>query len=183
MRILLFRHATRKRGDPGSDEYIEKRLPLDTAGEEQAKRQGDELIRRGIKPAAYFTSCFAHAKQTGEILCNMVGGDPPAKVVELCALTPHYQGPRESRGTWQGISMLQTIIRELELTGNDLNKLDVVVFVMHQPRLQQLLASMTSQSESKFKVDYSEGVFLRADSLDDFSKGKGQEDGPRLSLQ
>ena len=146
MRILILRHATRKRGNPSTDEYIEKSLPLDTAGEDQARRQGKELIRRGIKPAAYFTSCFAHAKQTGEILRDTVGGDPPAKVVELCALTPHYQGPRESRGTWQGIGImqtiiraltsrgtwqgihiLQTIIRELELTGNDLNKLDVVV--------------------------------------------------------
>lgn len=184
MKIILLRHATRKRGDREEEEYLEKRFLLDSTGEEEARKQGQELARRGIKPAVYFTSCFAHAKQTGEILRDTVGGYPLAKVVELCTLTPHYQGPRKWQGNWQGIQILEAIIRESELTGNDLRKLDAVAFILHQPRLTQLLASMTSQGESRFvDLGYSEGVCLNADLLDAFLQGKGKEDGLSLCRQ
>jgi len=176
MKIIVLRHATRVRDNSVSGEYLEKHLPLDTSGEREAKKLGIELARRGIKPAVFFTSCFAHAKQTGDILRDTLGGNPPAMVVELCTLTPHYQGPREWRGeAWQGVRIPKAIIREAELTVNDLRDLDVVAFILHQPRLKQLLASMTSREESEFGFHYSEGVCLTADSLDAFLQGNGQE--------
>ena len=177
MKIIVLRHATRQRKDRVSDEFIEKSFPLDPIGKCEARERGADLAGRGIKPAVYFTSCFAHARETGEILRDTVGGNPAAKVVELCTLTPHYQGPRELRGKWQGIQILQAIDRESKLTGNDLGEITVVGFVLHQPGLQQLVASMTSEEESRFEnIAYSEGVCLRADSLDVFLEGKGEVD-------
>lgn len=90
MKIIVLRHATRVRDNSVSGEYLEKHLLLDTTGEREAKKLGTELARRGIQPTVFFTSCFAHAKQTGDILRDTLGGNPPAKVVELCTLTPHY---------------------------------------------------------------------------------------------
>jgi phosphohistidine phosphatase SixA len=187
MKIIVLRHATRKRDDPVRDEYLEKHLPLDPIGEEETRQLGLELARRGIKPAIYFTSCFAHARQTAEILRDIVNGSSTAKVVELCTLTPHYQGPRELRQKgekWQGLQMLGDIIRESESMISDLRELEVLAFILHWPRLEQLLASMTSKDESCFyNVGYSEGICLKAESLDDLLQGKAEKDGPRFGRQ
>lgn len=183
MLIVLLRHGKRIKYDDDSmkDEYLEKCLLLDRSGEKDAARRGKELASRKIIPVAYFTSCFAHARQTGEILRDTIGGDPPAKVVDLCTLTPHFQGPRAWRGRWQGTQILEAIIQESESTGNDLRELAVTTFILHQPRLQQLLASMTSQEELSFSdIGYSEGVCLKADSLDVFLKGGAVQEGTRL---
>jgi len=97
MIFVLFRHATRVRGDMATDEYLELSQPLSAAGEEEARQQGEELLRRGLKPTATFTSRFAHARQTAELLCTTARLEAPT-IIELCTLTPHYQGPREWRG-------------------------------------------------------------------------------------
>ena len=52
---------------------------------------------------------------------------------------------------------------------------------MHFPRLAQLLAGMTSESESRFTLGCSEGVCVEAESFDAFLRGEGKEIGPRLS--
>ena len=184
MTIIVLRHATRKRDDdPATEEYCEKNLPLDTIGQTEARELGAQLAERGLRPAVYFTSCFAHAKETGEILRETVARQPAAKVVQLCALTPHYQGPREWRCSkeWKGVRILATIDNESRATGNDLRTFDVVAFVMHFPRLAQLLGGMTSESESQFTLSCSEGVCVEAESFDAFLRGEGKEVGPRFS--
>lgn len=184
MKIIVLRHATRKRDSLDRDEYLEKLLPLDPTGREEARQLGEELARRGIKPEVYFTSCFVHAQQTAEILRDTVDRSATAPIVELCTLTPHYQGPKEWRCKWEGVHILKAIIREAELKVSNLRELEVVAFILHKPRLQQLLESMTSQDESRFDgIRYSEGVCLKAESLNGFLQGKGEEDDLRFCRQ
>lgn len=181
MKIVLLRHASRTRGDPASDEYFEKWQPLTPDGEAESRARGEELLRRRIRPAMYFTSCFAHARQTGTILRDAIGGDPPPRVEELCTLTPHYQGPRQWRGQWHGSQLLEAIVHEAAAIGAGLEQFEVVAFILHQPRLQQLAASMASQDESRFRdLEYSEGVCLYAESLQAFLNGQGTQDGTVL---
>ena len=185
MKMIVLRHGTRKRDDdPAVEGYDEKNLPLDAGGRAATKQLAAGLVARGLRPAVYFTSCFAHGKETAEILREIMGGDPPARVVTLCALTPHYQGPKawRCREEWKGVRILETIGHEARATGNDLRALDVVAFVMHQPRLLQLLAGVTSESESRYvKIGYSEGVCVEAESFDAFLRGEGKEVSLRLT--
>jgi hypothetical protein len=176
VKVVMLRHATRKREqDAESDEYMEKNLPLDSVGEMEARARAVNLSTMGINPDVYFTSCFAHARQTGEILRDTINTRASADVVELCTLTPHYQGPRKYRGNWRGVHMLETIEQEARFRGKDLRKVYAPVFILHQPRLQQLLAIMTSQDESAFSsTKYSDGVCVRADSLDSLFRGQGE---------
>ena len=185
MQIILLRHATRI-GTDGADKY----LGLDAKGEAEAVERGRELFKREIKPGAYFTSWFAHAKQTADLLRNTLnalqgaGSDSSrnAKIVELCTLTPQFPGSASWAGPqkWAGIEILEWIRSEAEQTGNDLRKLEVAVFVMHEPRLRQLLAGMTSEGESGLSFGFSEGVCLIAESLNGFLAGKGRRNGPPL---
>jgi hypothetical protein len=85
---------------------------------------------------------------------------------------------------WHGNRLLQAIGREAQALGNDLQQYEVVMFVMHQPRLQQLAASVTSQDESRFRgIEYGEGVCLRADSVQAMLDGTGTEEGPFIRLR
>jgi phosphohistidine phosphatase SixA len=177
MKIILLRHATRARGDS----LAEKRLPLTPVGEAESRARAEELLKRGLRPELYYTSCFAHARQTGEILRDAVGGDPPARLEELCTLTPHYQGPRPQIEPWRSRQLLEAIAHEAAAIGAGLDQFDVVAFVLHRPRLQQLAASMASRDESRFDgLEYSEGVCLSAVSLQGFLDGRGTQDGTML---
>jgi phosphohistidine phosphatase SixA len=181
MRIIVLRHAERERGDPASEEFREKHFPLSAAGVKQAEALGGELTRRGFRPSAYFTSCFLHAKQTGQILRDTAKGDPSAGVIELCTLTPHFQGPREFRTKpqqWSGTEILRAVVRESKLAGYDLDQLDTVVLIMHKPRLERLLAGMTSRDQSQFRdIEYAGGVALKPSDLALLLQGAGEEDG------
>jgi hypothetical protein len=148
------------------------------------------LAGQVIRPTVYFTSCFAHAKQTGEILrdtideilTDTIGEIPDAQVVELCTLTPHFQGPRGLRGNWHGVHILKEIIREAELKVDNLRDLEFITLILHKPRVAQLLAAVTSQDISRFEhLAYLQGVCVNAVSLDALFQGKGEED-PAFSL-
>jgi len=173
--LIMLRHATREPcTDPDANKYyLDRNLPLNAAGEAEAKLRALDMVQQGIKPAVYLTSCFVHARQTGEIMRDTIDLDPPASVVELLTLTPYFQGPRRSRGNWQGSHMLESISEESRLTGNDLRRLNTVAFILHQPRLDQLLEAMNlhSQLPSNNIIDYSEGIICRADSLDGLLRG------------
>ena len=158
MKIILIRHASGER-DPNPD----KDLPISPDGEKEARELGDRMVSLGFKPTLYLTSRYKHAKQTGEILRDQVGGSPPASVVGVGTLTPHEPYDFEE------------IIRESEQTGHDLSKLELVAFVLHHPRLNQLLMRLTSQPAPPVVPKYSEAVCLTADSLGDFLKGKAKE--------
>jgi hypothetical protein len=70
--------------------------------------------------------------------------------------------------------MLEAITQESNFKRKDLRELDTVAFILHQPRLQQLLATMTSQGESHFGgIKYSEGFCIRAGSIEGFLGGQG----------
>jgi len=160
MKIILIRHASRER-DPNRDK--DKDLPLTPDGEKEARELGEKMASLGLKPTLYLTSRYEHAKQTGELLRDQVGGNPPATVVAIGTLTPHE--PYDFEG----------IIRESEQNGHDLSKLELVAFVLHHPRLNQLVARLTSQPISPGAPKYSEALCLTADSLGEFLKGKGRE--------
>jgi hypothetical protein len=187
--IILLRHADRIR--KANEEFIEKLLPLNPDGRKESENRGTELNKLGIKPTAYFTSCFVHAKQTGEILRDTMGGRSPAEVVELLTLAPHYKGPRawqdrrekeRTEAAWLPV-ILEAIDLESQLKGYNLRNLNVVAFVLHVPRLQQLIKGMTAQtarppffdnkSFEKF-FEYSEGIHLTAASFDDLLRGRGE---------
>src|SRR5437667_10548038 len=94
--LIVARHAVRERRERNLDEHGEKHLPLSDAGIQQARELGSLLAAGGWNPAAYYTSCFAHARQTAAIVRDVLG-NCAAAILELCSLTPHYQGPREFR--------------------------------------------------------------------------------------
>jgi len=161
MKIILIRHASRVR-DPNSND--DKDLQLTSDGVSEARELGDKMVSLGLRPTLFLTSCHAHAKQTGEILRDQVAGDHSAPVVAIRSLTPNEPYDFEE------------IIRESGQNKYDLSKLDLVAFVLHHPRLNQLLERLTSQSVSRGKPDYSEAVCLTADSLGEFLQGKGYEE-------
>jgi hypothetical protein len=73
-------------------------------------------------------------------------------------------------------------VRESELMIKGLGDLEAMAFILHRPRLGQLLAAMTSQAETRFDdIGYSGGVILTVDSLEALLQGKGVEDGPWLT--
>jgi broad specificity phosphatase PhoE len=97
MTIVVIRHAERERREVESDdEFCEKNLQLSKSGVQQAKELGRRLATLGCNPAVYYTSCFAHARQTAAIVREVLE-NVSSDIVELCTLTPHYQGPREWR--------------------------------------------------------------------------------------
>ncbi|MBV8417264.1 MAG: histidine phosphatase family protein [Verrucomicrobia bacterium] len=187
--IILLRHADRIR--KANEEFIEKLLPLNPDGRKESENRGTDLNNLGIKPTVYFTSCFVHAKQTGEILRDTMGGSPPAEVVELLTLAPRYQGPRawldrpekeRTEAAWLPV-ILEAIDHESQLKGYNLRNLNVVTFVLHVPRLQQLIRGMTAQTARPPFFDLesfdnffgcSEGIHLTAASFDDLLRGRGE---------
>ena len=154
MKIILLRHATRERDQARDDEE----LPLNDDGKDEALTLREKLGGMGLKPAVYLTSRHAHAKQTAEILA---GGT--AAVVAINTLTPHKE------------YTVEKIISESEQNGHDLSNVDQVAFVLHHPRLNQLVAMLTSQPESQMESEFAGGVCLEADSLADFINGQGKE--------
>lgn len=106
-----------------------------------------------------------------------VAGDASIQVAELCTLTPHFQGPQHWRGeNWKGVRLFAEIVRETQAVRKDFGKLSVVAFIMHQPRMREILGSMTGRNETEFEFKYSEGICLRADSLGAFLIGKSTEE-------
>lgn len=181
MRIVMMRHAKRQR-DPSEDSYMDKKLALNSGGEAQTRKLGAALLGRGIRPAAYFTSCFAHARQTGEILRETIRVDPIAPVVELCTLTPHYQGPAGSTGAlWHGVKMLESVIHEAHLAVKNLGSLETIAVITHWPRIGQLLAAMTKQTALEATlIPYAEGAVVGAASIESLLDQQGKIEVPVL---
>jgi phosphohistidine phosphatase SixA len=167
----------------GEDKYS----TLSSQGKREAAERGRDLFNRGINPEVYFTSWFVHAKQTANILQKTVGdlhkdrrdSHLNPKVVELCALTPQFPGPENWAGPqeWAGIKILEWIRSEALYTGNNLRTLEVVVFVLHTPRIMQLLAGMKRGKALRPEFDFSEGICLTAESFDEFLERRGKPDG------
>jgi phosphohistidine phosphatase SixA len=176
LQIVMLRHATRDRhNDPDYDEYLERTFPLNGSGKSEARKTAQQLLKIGISPTVYLTSCFEHARQTGEILRDTIELAPSAEIVELVTLTPYFQGPRKLRGNGRGSDMLVSIAQESRAIGKDLRRFNTIAFILHQPRLQQLIQVMTSQSEHQFyDIRYSEGIYLRSVSFEALFIGQGK---------
>jgi phosphohistidine phosphatase SixA len=184
MKIVLARHAAREQaGGP------DKLLPLTEAGRGESIALGQTLCNRCLQPEVIFCSWYAHALETAEAIaatCSSARLDAvnpaPTKVVELCTLTPQFPGSAvwALDKTWAGIPILEWITSEAEKTGNDLARLSVAVFVMHQPRMTQLLSSMTGGRVTRSSFAFAEGICVSAASIDLFLAGLGKQDGALL---
>src|SRR5919106_920827 len=147
MKIVLIRHASK---ESGPDLKEDSHLPLTPEGKRETCKLGNKLASLGLKPTVYLTSDHVHANQTGALLSAQMGGNSPAAVVPIGALTPHDPSP----------FTFEKIIRESEQTGHDLHVQETVAFVMHHPRLNQLLAALTSQPVSQAMPKYAEAICL-----------------------
>jgi phosphohistidine phosphatase SixA len=158
MKIILVRHAPRElNSDPTADPH----LPLSPEGRDKARDLGKSLLAKGLRPEAYLTSSYAHAKETGQIMSTQTRRRKRVPVISLDSLTPHHEF---------SLDMILSESLEKEV---DLGTLEVVVFVLHHPRLNQLVARMTKQPESEETPEYADGVCVTAASLEDIRNGLG----------
>jgi phosphohistidine phosphatase SixA len=187
MRIALIRHATREQNG-----NADKTLGLTSCGIAEAEDCGGALFERGFCPTVCFTSWYAHARQTAEIISSTIAQleanrctpKVAPSIVELCTLTPQFPGSASwleaswrEKEKWDNHTILDWIVSETKKTGYDLSETDAAVFVMHQPRMQQLLAEMTGKTIKISNTGFSEGICLQAPSLHEFVEGRGKQDG------
>jgi phosphohistidine phosphatase SixA len=171
MEILLINHATRRRHpNPDIDRQIDPDQPLLLEGEEEACQLADRLRGLPVVPTLYLTSRNLHARQTAEILCQRLGGDPRTQVVQIGALTPGH-----------ATEHFEQIIEQAEWLGQDLRQHDQVAVVGHYPRLNQLFARLTGQPEPPAPLDRGQEVCLTANCLEGFLAGEGNGEWPRTS--
>ena len=161
--LILINHAERvHEADPDRDRQIDRHLPLTSTGETQAQELGDRLRAAGIRPTLFLTSRNLHTKQTAEIVCRAVGGDPSVDVVEIDALTPFH--PTDS---------FEHVCDQARTAGHDPSLHAVVAIVGHHPRLNQLFAQLTWRTVAGNRLDYAQHVRVTAGLFDGFRTGKG----------
>ncbi len=184
MDLVLVRHGTRETGGAP-----DKLLPLTAQGRSESIALGQTLCRRDLRPDVVFCSWYAHARETAQLIAETCAAAPSvaapartAEVVEMCALTPQFPGSTAwaLERTWAGIPILQWIAGEATKTGNDLERLRVAVFVMHQPRLTQLLSGITGGTVTRSSFGFGDGICVRAASLDRLLAGQGEAHGALL---
>jgi phosphohistidine phosphatase SixA len=171
MHLIVLRHATRQKDvSPARDRLFERDAPLEEAGVREVERlAAEELATRELRPALYFTSEYAHARQTSKILRDALGGEPPLMLVALRTLAPDYQGPPEYQNRsedWTGARLAWSVLHEARECVPDLHRVGTVMFVLHYPRCAQFLRGLTSRAESEFPLDKAEGVLVRDVTLD-----------------
>ena len=157
MKIILIRHGSREYDGTSED----KDMPLSDGGKDEVRRLGTALARLDLKPEVYLTSHYRHAIETGNILTAQLSETSPARVLNLCALTP--KSPTET---------FEDLIDEARSAGIDLGTLKVVAVVGHEARLSQLLTRLTSTRARPF--NRAEVACLTADSFVDFLQGRGK---------
>jgi broad specificity phosphatase PhoE len=184
MKLIVIRHALRERLAQDFEEYCEKTLPLSEAGIHQAKELAGKLTTLGCNPAVYYTSCFVHARQTAAIIRGVLA-NASAEIVELCSLTPHYQGPREWRDSvrkWTGLEILKTVQMESECLRRGVRQFDTIAIILHKPRIEQLIAGITSEQEGRFRdLDYGSACLLQAPSFNALFQGRVEHTSIRLN--
>lgn len=175
MFIVALRHAERERKD-GEDSA----LPLTQAGRLQVEKRGLDLKKLKLIPDVCCTSKNRHAIETGELLIQNLCPNRSQLVFGLDALTPAYQGPSDIPShTWTGSKILNSVVTEVQSLNANLEKHEVVLLVLHAPRLQQLASGLIQdpQQQQALKsrdLAYSDGVVLEADSLQGFLNGEGR---------
>jgi phosphohistidine phosphatase SixA len=169
MEIILINHAERNRNpDQRRDRQIDRHQPLTPQGEKQAHELAERLRAGRLIPTLYLTSRNVHAKQTAEIVCAGLGGNPSIDIVEIDALTPFHSS-----------ESFQQITEQARSSGHDVTLHDVVAVVGHYPRLNQLFAQLTWRTVAEERLSHAQEVRLRADSFNEFHEGKGRGQWPK----
>jgi len=164
MVVILIRHARREDNSTVKDED----QALSAVGRQQALALAAVFDKRSLRPEVYFTSKHAHASETAAILAarTAVG----ANVTEMETLTPRRSPLPPS---WNGT--FTHMVDETKTAGYDLSKLNVIAFVLHFPRINQLLAVLTATGTSLNEPGFAEAIYVRADTFDALCAGKGEE--------
>ena len=124
MRVLLIRHGPWA-WQPATSEA---NFPLAPHSEALARTVRRAIRRTGLRPDAYLTSRWRHARDTAIIL---MGRDGDPALVDVIGLTPKTA---EGRFTWRGI------LDEAVAQGVHVTDASTLAFVGHEPRLRQLCA-------------------------------------------
>lgn len=153
MYIILIRHGEREHSRPKEQEFLEG---LTDRGKTETIELKDKLAFCGLHPEVFFTSTYAHARESGALLAD--GGAP---VIQLGCLSPG--GPMDK---------LKQIVTEARGRGPRLEAYRVIAFVGHEPSLSQLLTRLTSKRFGP--LNRAEAVCVEAESWDDFLRGNGK---------
>jgi phosphohistidine phosphatase SixA len=159
MKIILIRHGSRDENISSTD----REMPLSNDGLGETRRLGDALARLDLKPDLYLTSHYRHTRQMQDILATQLDHEPPARVLNLDALTPY-----------SGTATFEDIIDEAEKQDIDLSQPEVVAVIGHEHdgRLSRLLTRLTSARARPF--NQAEAACLTAPAFNDFLRGRGQ---------
>lgn len=159
MDIILIRHGKKEPHSPDNE------APLAPKGLTQVDHLEDQLAHLKLRPEIYLTSKYKRAKQTAERLSYN-----PDVVYPIDALTPDNNTPTDPDPSSEQI--FETIIDEAKGEGIELGQQTIVAIVGHEPKLGQILASLTSTPVQPVKMG--KGIWVRAASLADFLHGKGK---------
>jgi phosphohistidine phosphatase SixA len=162
MRILLIRHAERKKTHGGDEQ-----ASLSCEGREQVEQLCRDLTRLKIHPTLILTSKHAHAHETAQILAAASGGNPEVPVIGLKTLSSPGKGKAPPPP-----GNIEQIADEANASGTNLHKLEEVVFVGHEPYLGQMVTRLTGARCRH--LERCELVCLCAPSFTEFLRGKGE---------
>jgi phosphohistidine phosphatase SixA len=162
MRIFLIRHGEREHTNGG-----DRRRSLTTQGREQVEKRRRDLARLDLHPTLILTSQHVHARETADILASGGGGDSQVPVICLKALTsPTRDETPPPPGN------IEQIADEALAGQSDLQSIDEVAFVGHEPYLGQLVTRLTGARCRP--LERCELVCLCAPSFAEFLRGKAQ---------
>jgi phosphohistidine phosphatase SixA len=155
--IVLIRH-----GAEANSKKLDEKTPLSEEGQKQVGRLKDTLKLMKLQPEVFLTSCgYRRVEETAE--CLSVG---TAKSVPIEALNPLDQTHLTHA------NILENIMSQANAAHVDLYTNNSVALVGHGPVLNLILTCLTSQRVRC--LDRSEAVWVRADTMDDFLRGKGE---------
>lgn len=147
MRVLLIRHG-RWAWQPATNEAD---FPLAPEAKSLVQTVRRAIRREGLKPDAYLSSRWRHAKDTAIIL---KGRDPAPALVDVTGLTPKTA---ESRFSWRGI------LNEAVDQGVRITDASTLALVGHEPRLRQLCSLVARVDVAE--IERLEVVVVQASSL------------------
>ena len=147
MRVLLIRHGPWA-WQPATNEAD---FPLAPQTKALARTVRRAIRRAGLRPDAYLTSRWRHARDTAIILR---GRDADPALVDVIGLTPKTA---ERRFTWRGI------LDEAVAQGVHITDASTLAFVGHEPRLRQLCTRVARVDVAE--IERLEVVVVHATSL------------------
>lgn len=138
--------------------YSDHQQPLSETGRAEANQLATLLRERALVPTRCFSSAFLHAKQTADFVISHAGAATTIEVEVLVSLTP--------KGLRSGLEAFLA-----EAKGTSFRPTEVILVVAHEPRVSQLLGSMTSTPLSE--VSTGQATSVTAQSIADIEAGRG----------